>query len=220
MMDTKQLIDGLVTQIKPVRRLRPPVLRLMLWLALSIPATAAVVAAMGLRPDLAVKLADPVFLLQQLAALATAVAAGWAALVTCVPGEPRWKLWAPVAPLALWMASLGRQCWDEWLRLGAGGMEFHADFMCVPAIAMTSAVPALALVLAIRRGARLRSRYAVWWGSLAAAALANVGLRLFHPEDAALMVIVWQFGSVLLFTALATLLRNVLVPAWTVRWHG
>ncbi len=115
------------------------------------------------------------------------------------------------------MATLGRQCWDEWVRLGLSGMEFHSDLMCVPAIAMTGAVPALAIVLAIRRGARLYTPYAVLWGSLAAAALANVALRLFHPEDAALMVIVWQFGSVLLFMAILTLCRRFLVPARTVR---
>ncbi|GAC1318226.1 MAG: hypothetical protein NVSMB28_06840 [Collimonas sp.] len=47
---------------------------------------------------------------------------------------------------------------------------------------------------------------------MAAAGLANAALRLFHGEDAALMVIVWQFGSVLLFMAIATLCRNPLVP--------
>lgn len=35
--------------------------------------------------------------------------------------------------------------------------------------------------------------------------------------SAALMVIVWQFGSVLLFTAVLTLCRRYLVPAWTLR---
>lgn len=216
-MNTDELIDALVGDLKPVRPLRPPAWRLIGWLAVSVPVMALIVVAMRLRPDIGAKLADPVFLTQELASLATALVAGWAALVTCVPGEPRWKLWAPVAPLALWIATLGRQCWDEWVRLGVSGMEFHSDLMCLPAIAMTGAVPALAIVFAIRRGARLRARYAVLWGSLAAAALANVGLRLFHREDAALMVIVWQFGSVLLFTAVLTLCRRYLVPAWTLR---
>jgi hypothetical protein len=211
-MDTEKLIAVLAADLKPVRRLLPPVWRLAGWLTVSIPAIAAVVGAMGLRPDLALKIADPVFLLEQLASLITALVAGWAALVACVPGEARWKLWIPVAPLTLWLASLGRQCWDEWLRQGLSGMEFHADFMCVPVIALSSALPALAMVWAIRRGAGVRILYAVLWGSLAAAALANVGLRLFHMEDAALMVIVWQLGSVVLFMAVAVLLRNAIVP--------
>jgi hypothetical protein len=220
-MNTDELIAALIADLKPVRRLLPPAWRLVGWLAMSIPVTALLVATMRIRPDLAVKLSDPVFMTEQLASLATALIAGWSALVAGVPGEARWKMWTPVAPLALWIASLGHQCWDEWVRLGINGMVFHPDFMCVPAIAMISAVPSLFMVLAIRRGARVRNSAAVLWGSLAAAALANVGLRMFHTEDAALMVIVWQFGSVLLLMALAMLLRNYLVPKkWSTSGPG
>lgn len=215
-MKTDELIDVLAADLKPVRHLPPPIWRLIGWLTVSVPVLALMVAVMGMRPDIGVKLAEPNFLSQELASLATALIAGWAALVTCVPGEPGWKLWTPVAPLTLWIATLGHQCWDEWIRLGLSGMAFHSDLMCLPGIAMTGAVPALAIVLAIRRGARLPTPGAVWWGSLAAAALANVALRLFHPEDAALMVIVWQFGSVLLFMTLLSLCRRYLVPERTV----
>lgn len=215
-MNTDALIDALVADLNPVRYVRPPFWRLIGWLVVSVPVTALFVAAMRVRPDINVKLADPLFLTQELASLATALVAGWAALVTCIPCEPTWKLWTPVAPLALWMATLGFQSWDEWARFGVSGMEFHSDLMCLPMIAATSAVPALAIVFAIRRGARLHTPYAVLWASLAAAALANVGLRFVYMEDAALMVIVWQFGSVLLLTATLTLCRRYLVPAWTV----
>lgn len=211
-MKTDELIDTLAADLKPVRRLWSPIWRLIGWFALSIPATALIVATMRLRPDFSAKIADPMFLTQELASLAVALVAGWAALVACVPGEPRWKMWVPVLPLSLWVATLGHQCWDEWVGLGMSGMEFHSDWLCLPSVAMISAIPAFAMVVAIRRGARLHAFSAVSWGSLAAAALANAGLRLFHMEDAALMVVVWQFGSVLLFTAIATLCRNILVP--------
>lgn len=215
-MKTDELINMLATDLKPVRRLPPPAWRLIGWLAVSVPVMVLIVATMRMRADIGVKLTEPVFLMQELASLATALIAGWAALVTCVPGEPDWKRWTPVAPLALWMATLGHQCWDEWMHLGLSAMAFYSDLMCLPVIAMTSAVPALAMVLAIRRGACLPVPCAVWWGSLAAAALANVALRLFHTEDAALMVIVWQFGSVLLFMTLLSLCRRYLVPERTV----
>ncbi|TCT10252.1 hypothetical protein EDC26_102208 [Paralcaligenes ureilyticus] len=184
---------------------------------LSIPTAALIVAMMGVRPDIGTKMADPLFLRQELASLAVALVAAWAALVAGIPGEPRWKRWAPIVPVLLWISMLGRQCWSEWMHSGASGMEFRADWMCLPGIAMISAVPALAMVVAIRRGARLHSFQALLWGSLAAAALANAALRLFHMEDAALMVIVWQFGSVLLLTAILTVFRNALIPARTAR---
>jgi hypothetical protein len=210
-MDTNALIAAIVADLKPVRRLLPPVWRLLGWLAVSVPAAAVVVALSRMRPDLAAKLAEPAYLVEQAAAVATALVAGWAALVACVPGAPRWKLWAPVVPLALWMLSLGGQCWDEWVRFGANGMDFRSDWTCVPSIALTGAIPALAIVIATRRGAPL-SAVPLLWGSLAAAALANIALRLFHAEDAALMVIVWQFSSVVLFTTILTGCRRFLVP--------
>lgn len=210
-MDTNALIAALVADLKPVRRLLPPAWRLLGWLLVSVPAAAAVVAMARARPDLATKLAEPAYLAEQTAAVVTALVAGWAALVACVPGAPRWKLWTPVVPLVLWMLSLGHQCWDEWVRFGAGGMEFRSDWMCLPSIAVTGAIPALAIVIAVRRGARL-SAVPVLWGSLAAAALASIALRLFHAEDAALMVIVWQFGSVALFTTLLTACGRFLLP--------
>jgi hypothetical protein len=44
---------------------------------------------------------------------------------------------------------------------------------------------------------------AVALAGLAAAGLGNFGLRLFHAQDASLMVLVWQFGSVAVLTGLA-----------------
>lgn len=210
-MDTYTLIDALVADLRPVRRLFPPALRLLGWLAVSIPAVAAIVALQGVRSDLATRFAEPTFLTEQLATVATALVAGWAALAGCIPGTARWKLWVPVVPLSAWIVSLGHQCWSEWIHAGAGNMVFRPDWVCLPNIAMISAIPAMAIVVAIRRGACLNSAPVLWAG-VAAAALANVALRMFHTEDAALMVIVWQFGSAALFTAALTVLRRFLVP--------
>jgi hypothetical protein len=38
---------------------------------------------------------------------------------------------------------------------------------------------------------------------LAAAGLGDFGLRLFHPQDANVMVLVWQVGTVFILTAIA-----------------
>jgi len=40
-------------------------------------------------------------------------------------------------------------------------------------------------------------------GALAAAGLGNFGLRLFHTQDASLMVLVWQVGTVVVLTTFA-----------------
>lgn len=54
-----------------------------------------------------------------------------------------------------------------------------------------------------RRGVPLMPCTTVALAGLAAAGIGNFGLRLFHPQDASLMVLVWQFGSVVVLAMLA-----------------
>ena len=85
------------------------------------------------------------------------------------------------------------------------------EWECLPVIMMTGAIPAIAMALMIRRGAPLMPRTTVALGALAAAALANVALRLFHSQDASLMVLVWQFGTVAMVTVLGGGIGNSLL---------
>jgi len=200
---TDDLIARLVADSEPVRRLPPPALRTALWLAVALPCVAAIVLLATPRPDLAQKLADGRFQTEQIAAFATALAAAFAAFSAVVPGRPRWPLLLPLLPLGVWLASLGQGCAQILLRAGPEGLRIGWDPVCVPAIALVGAVPAAAIVVMLRRGAPVLPGAAVALGALAAAAVGNFGLRLFHDQDASLMVLVWQFGTVALLTALA-----------------
>jgi hypothetical protein len=212
MADTDTLIEMLARDAPPVRRLPSPGRRVVGWLAAGLPVIAVFGVVMGARPDLGERLAEPVFLLQLLAGLATAVCAAFAAFASCVPGSPRWAVWLPAAPLVVWIGSLGRQCWQDWLTFGPEGVVFRPDLICLPIIAMVGAVPAIAMVTMVRRGAPLTPRLTAFLGALAAAALAYVGLRLVHPQDAAFMVLVWQFGSVALFATVVGAFGRLLLP--------
>ena len=204
-MDTEQLIETLAANGHRVCPAKAMSTCLLLWLSMALPGSAIVVMMMGLRPDFVAKLTDPQFLIQEGAALATTITAASAALCASIPGQPRWKLTLPVIPLAVSMASLGRQCQWEWLTYGWGGMEYRADLACIPAIALAAAVPAISLLVLLRQGAVLSPVPTLGLAVLAAAALGDAALRLFHPVDAALMVIVWQLGTVLAFTFLGGL---------------
>lgn len=209
-METERLVEQLAADLKPVRRLSPPALRLGWWLLVSLPAAALVALAFGLRPDLAARLADRAFLLEEAGALLTALLAAYAAFCAGLPDQPTWKLWLPLAPMALWFGTLGHQCLDAALRLGLQGLVITWDAMCLPAIALGGLVPLLAILLLLRRGGRFRATHCSICGALAAAALAAAALRLYHTQDAAIMVIVWQLGSAFLFTLLASLLTRML----------
>ena len=212
-MKTESLVQRLAAELTPVRRIPRPTARLALWLLISMPAAAAMVWIFGLRPDLAARLSDRAFLLEESAALLTALVGIYAALSAGLPDQPGWKVWLPLAPMALWLGVLGQQCVDVFLRLGPEGLQVTSDAMCLPAIAMGGLVPAIAISIMLRRSGKFRTTHACLCGALGAAALSAAALRLYHAEDAAIMVIVWQLGSVALFSLLAGLISRMLVDS-------
>ncbi len=203
-MKTEDLIRALVVDARtPCRPLAPPAVRLGLWLVVSVPWVAVVVAVMGPRPDLAVKAGELRWLLEQGAALMTALTAAMAAFCACVPGRPRREQAVPLAPLLLWIGLLGAGGLSAWSLAGPRGLVLQADWACLPGIIMVGLVPGIAMAAMLRRGLPLEPILSVGLGGLAAAALGDFGLRMFHPQDASLMVLVWQVGTVAALTALS-----------------
>ena len=198
-MDTNDLVRRLTAGTVQVSRLPSPEVRTARWLAVALPAVAIVVLLMSPRDDLSTKLSESRFLIEQTAAFATAVTAALAAFCMIIPGHSRWIALLPAAPLAVWLGSLGQGCIRGW----SNGLEFYPDWICFPAIILVGTVPALTMLAMLRRGAPLTPHLTVALGALAAAALGNFGLRLFHAQDASLMVLAWQFGSVALLSVLA-----------------
>jgi hypothetical protein len=205
MSETNALILRLVDDADRVTPLPPPWRRALLWFASAAPYVAFIVLAIGLRADLSEKLSESRFIIEEVAAIATALAAAFAAFWAVIPGRERWPLFLPALPLAVWLGSLGQGCVQAWLASGRDGLAFEIDLMCMPKIALIGSLPAAVMAIMIRRGAPIYPHAAVALGGVAAAALGNVGLRLFHTADASLMVLVWQFGSVALLAALAGL---------------
>ena len=202
-MQTQELIARLAADRRPVRRLKPPWLRALVWLAIALPYVAAVVWGKLAMVDVMQVLADPRFVIEQTATLATALAAAIAAFCSVIPGFDRRVLLLPLPPLALWLASVGHGCLQDWLQLGAEGLALRPDWECLPYAAAIGIVPALAMVAMLRRGAPLAPRLSLALGALAVAATGNFGLQVFHLRDASIMVLLWHLGSVTLLSVLA-----------------
>lgn len=206
-----QLIERLAADTTLVKPLRSPLLRTISWLLLSAPWVVAVVAIMGLRSDLGERVTDFRWMVEQIATFATALAAAMAAFCAGVPGRPRWERFVPLLPLAIWLGSLGDGCLQSWHSLGSAGLTLHTDWLCLPAIMMASFAPAIAMTVMILRGSAIAPMTTTALGALAAGGLAEFGLRLFHPEDASVMVLIWQVGTVFAMVTIAGLLgRTVL----------
>jgi len=210
--ETQKVMGRLIDNLTPVKRLPSPSLRAAAWLALGIPYVALVVLVMSPRSNLVAKFSDAHFMIEQMAALITGLTAAAAAFATIVPGYDRRIAWLPFAPLAVWLASLGEGCLQ--ILTADGFRNFASDWFCLPAIILVGTVPAIAMAVMLRRGAPLTPKITTALGGLAAAGLGNFGLRLFHPQDSSLMVLVWQMGSVLLLTLLCGMAGRLLL-----RWR-
>ncbi|MEW5962727.1 MAG: DUF1109 domain-containing protein [Pseudomonadota bacterium] len=210
-MHTDDLIKALSASAPAVSPLRSPHARTATWFAISLIYAALVVVVAGPRPDLVVKLAEPKFVIEVAAALLTSMLAAAAAFCAGCPGRPLWERFAPLPALALWLGSLGTGCWQSWMRAGPDGLSLAPDLICFPSILLVSIVPGLLILAMVRRGAPIAPVTTTMLAALASAALGAAALRLFHTQDASVMVLVWQFGSVMLLTLVGALLGRSLL---------
>ena len=204
-MRTDDFIRDLVKEAVPVRRLASPARRVILWMLVSFAYSGAIVYAMGMRPDLWLKVGELKFSVEVVAALATALLAALAAFSASQPGRPVWHRFAPLPPLAIWLSTLGAGCWQQFMQFGPEGLHLTPDLFCFPAIVLVGTVPAVLIIWMLRKGAPVAPLATSALAALAAAALGAAALRLFHPQDASIMVLVWQLGTVALLTALGAL---------------
>lgn len=202
-MRTEELIRQLAADATPLRPLRSPLVRTAIWLAWALPWVTAIVWIMGPRGDLRALVANARWMTEEGAAVATALTAAGAAFCAGVPGRPRWERCLPIPPLAVWLGALGQGCVHDWLQLGRTGLALHPDWLCLPAVVLVGAGPAVAMTIMILRGSPIAPATTTMLAALAAGGLAGAALPLFHREDVSLMVLVWQAGTVLALTGLA-----------------
>lgn len=197
-MKTDELIDALATSATPINVIHSPGRRTMAWFVASLPYVAIVVFAMSLRPDIHERLTSTRFQIEQMGALITSLSAAYFALSAIVPGRRSLPIVFLAAPIGLWLGSLLGDSIVTLINSGWAGLALRPDFFCIPGITMVSAFPAVVMTMMLRDGAPLAPRPTVFLGALAASALGNFGLRLFHTQDAGPMVLFWQIGTVAL----------------------
>jgi hypothetical protein len=208
---TPDLIDALVECATPVRRLRPPLVRGALWLALAAFILALLAIGHGVRTDLAERLHQPVFAVSIAAALATGVLAAAAAFMVSLPDRSQWWLALPAPALAVWVGTIGYGCMTDWVVIGPDGVRLGETLRCFATLVLTSVPLAMALAVMLRYAALLRPGAVTLAGALAVAAITSSALSLFHDLDATMMILIWNLGTAALITGLGSLFgRRVL----------
>jgi hypothetical protein len=198
--DTETLIRELADRTPPVEPLARPGIRAAAWLAIAVPAALLAVVMMTGRGDWVSRLLMPRVISEEIFALATGILAAIAAFASVVPGYNRKILLLPVVPLALWLGGLWQNSVRDWLQLTSQGFSMQSEWVCLPAMIMAGAVPAVAMAVMLRRGAPLTPRLSALLGGLAAAGLGNLGVCVTHHAYGNVRVLVWHVSIVLLLT--------------------
>ena len=194
MITTPELIDALAAGAKPVRRLRPPLVRTGLWLFLAAAVFVLLALSRGARPDLAQQLAQPVFAVGLVASLATGVLAALASFLVSLPDRSRAWMLLPVPPLVIWVSTVSYGCLTNWVDIGANGIRLGEAANCFATLMLTSLPLSIALFVMLRFAAWFRPTAVTLTGSLAVAAMTATALSFFHAFDATIMILVWNLG--------------------------
>jgi hypothetical protein len=202
---TDRLIERLVADARPVRRLAPPTLRALLWLAAF--ALVAAVAVM-LAADVGATLRRTAALTQRLSVLGelgVGVSAVIAACHVALPDRsPRWAL-APIPFLLLWLVSSGLGCLALLPTLGVAGPDPGESRNCFVFMVAVSAPVGGALFLMLRRARPLREKLTAVLAALGVAAFAALLLRFFHPFEVTALDLGFHLAAALVVVGLGAL---------------
>lgn len=202
MTRTSDLIERLVGDATPVRRLRAPATRAACWILFSALVVLCVGIAHGVRADLAFKLRQPAFIVSLTAATATGVLAAVGVFFASIPGMARRWLLLPVPAALVWIATVGYGCLTNWVVIGPDGMSAGETARCFATLALVAMPLSLVMLIMLRHVARLSPVPITMVGSLAVAAMTAVALSILHSLEATAMILLWNFGVAALFLAL------------------
>ncbi len=208
MIPTADLIDSLVENAPPIRRLRSPVVRAACWLLFAVLVLALVAVGHGVRSDLALKLHQPAFVISIASALATGAMAAVAVFLASIPGRSRRWLLLPAPAMLVWISTIGYGCLTGWISIGPDGLSLGETARCFATLAMVSIPLSLALLIMLRYVARLAPAPIAMVASLSVAAMAATALSLLHPLDATLMILISNLGVAALFLLAGGLLGH------------
>ncbi len=207
------LVDRLVQETQPIRRLWSVPARWMVFMVLGV-ASVLLVATATPRPDLAERIREPVF---DIGLAGLAIATSFAALLAlrnAVPGRsPSW-LESGVALALIGGAALAT-CAQPSVPGVTVGPSFLSGCACAVRTVAIALVPWLLLLLAIRRGAPVHATSAGAYAGAAALLLATAILRVACPEDGAAHWAAWHYAPI----ALGALLSAAVTTTWLGTWR-
>ncbi|MGE0733600.1 MAG: NrsF family protein [Alphaproteobacteria bacterium] len=204
-MKTSDLIELLVANVASVKRLRPPLVRAILWLLFAAFVLFLIGISHGVRLDFAERIQQPMFVIGIIASLSTGILAAIASFMISLPDRSRLWLLLPIPTFVVWMTTIGYGCLAAWVSVGPMGIRLGDAVECLVTLILTSVPTSAAMLIMLRYAALYRAVPVATMGSLAVAAITASGLLIFHPLDATAMILMWNLGTAVIIVGLGSL---------------
>jgi hypothetical protein len=194
--ETAKLIERLVADGHPVRRLRPPAVRAGLWLLAVVAIGAAAITLFANMDVFRDRIADPALAVELTATFLTGLAAVFAAFQLSLPDRSAAWMLLPLPTLGLWIGSSGYACYRNWIVQGPTGWELGESANCLQFILAAGIPLAAGLSFVLRRAKTLTPVRVSLAGGLGVGALAASALQFFHPFDVTFLDLGVHLGTI------------------------
>ena len=210
---TDQIIDNLAAELAPVRVLRPPTIRALVWLAVVGVVSAALILRFTHWGAILPRLRSPRVALETAATALTAITATIAAFQLSMPDRSSRWAWLPVPTLLLWLAASGLGCLSNGLGVAGPDGPMGESAHCFVFITGVSVPLAIGLFWMLRRARPLDALPVAAIGTLGVAATAAFVLQFFHPFDVTVIDLALHLAAIGLVVLIGTTLRRPLLDA-------
>lgn len=213
MVDTKQLIQDLSAEAKPVKLVRPQRYAAFLLALLSIYAICAQCWLEGFRPDLTMQLMRPLFLVELLFLAAMLVSSSVASVYAMLPdgGGRKTLMRLPYIFSGGMLALVIFQLFlphDARMVMSDATSHTHE---CTMYIAFSSILPAVLIFGLLRNGASVMPMQAGLLAVIAAVSVGTITLRLAEANDEIMHLLTWHYLPSIFFASLGALLGRYLL---------
>jgi hypothetical protein len=207
-----RLIQGLASDLRPVKPLPPAGMRAAIWLGFVVLA-GLLLSLIADLPAFAHRfMASPDMWMAMTGSALTAVLAAIAAFKLSMPDSPKAWAWLPVPAVALWVFASGLGCLRDYVLPGTHMAPMGETMECL-AIIVALSIPFSLLIFAMLREAfSLLPGLTATIAGLAVAAASATLLNLFQPFDAAAVDLLMHALAVALVIAVSRIVGRHL---WT-----
>ena len=213
MVDTKQLIQELSADATPVKRVRPRGYAVFLLAVLSLYALCAQCWFVGFRPDLALQLQRPLFVLELLLLAGMLVSSAVASVYAMLP-DGIFSPWRMRLAYLFSGGMLALAVFQLFLphdpRMVMPDADSHTH-ECTLYIALSSLMPAALVFALLRKGASVMPLQAGVLAVIAAVSVGAITLRLAEANDEMTHLLAWHYLPSLFFAGLGAVLGRYLL---------